>query len=352
MNQHSIIPDSPPTDSDHFVSGIGLAQLYFGAERLGLPAGEILQRSGLDPATSLQPMARVATWQVEGFLQELLLASQDELLGLHIGQQMMPAIFNTMTSLAFSASSLREALTFTTKYQALIGGNSGGFHLEHRDNGNMVLTGSMVTQHPVLRRHLMTNLILLGTSMVRFITGQPNLTACRVQMEHAPVNDEEKAILENILLCPVTFGASNNLVELDAHTLDLPINVFNDQRLVQAEAAARQQLEEVEKQQDLAGQLRWLARDLMLSGLPRRKTVADRLNISLRTLDRRMAEQGLSWQELLDETRQQLAQDYLKITDMTVADISQRLGFSDTRSFQRRFQQWTGLSPSKYRESL
>ncbi|MCK0154868.1 AraC family transcriptional regulator [Alcanivorax sp. S6407] len=352
MNPDSIISDSPATDSDHFISGIGLAQLYYGAERLGLPAAEILQRCGLDPATSLQPMARVATWQAEAFLQELLLSSQDELLGLHIGQQMMPAIFNTMTTLAFSAASLREALTFTTKYQALIGGNSGGFHLENRDNGNMVLTASMVTQQPVLRRHLMTNLMLLATSMVRFITGQPNLTACRVQLEHAPVNDEEKAILESIFLCPVTFGAASNLVELDANTLNLPINVFNDQRLVQAEAAARQQLEEVEKQQDLASQLRWLARDLMLSGLPRRKTVADRLGISLRTLDRRMAEQGLSWQELLDETRQQLAQDYLKITDMTVADISQRLGFSDTRSFQRRFQQWTGLSPSRYREAL
>lgn len=350
MNLDSIITDSPATDSDHFISGIGLAQLYYGAERLGLPAAEILQRCGLDAATSLQPMARVATWQAEAFLQELLLSSQDELLGLHIGQQMMPAIFNTMTNLAFSAASLREALTFTTKYQALIGGNSGGFHLENRDNGNLVLTASMVTQQPVLRRHLMTNLMLLGTSMVRFITGQPNLTACRVEMEHNPVNDEEQSILENIFLCPVTFGTASNQVELDAHTLDLPINVFNDQRLVQAEAAARQQLEEVQKQQDLGSQLRWLARDLMLSGLPRRKTVADRLGISLRTLDRRMAEQGLSWQQLLDDTRQQLAQDYLTITDMTVAEISQRLGFSDTRSFQRRFQQWTGMPPSQFRE--
>ena len=352
MNQRSPIPDTITTDRDHFISGVGLAQLYYGAERLGLPAAEILQRSGLDPATALQPMARVPTWQAEAFLQELLLTSQDELLGLHIGQQMMPAIFNTMTSLAFSSTSLREAINFTTKYQALIGGNSGGFHLEQMDNGNMVLTASMVTQQPVLRRHLMTNLILLGTSMVRFITGQPNLTACRVEMEHNPVNDEEQSILESIFLCPVTFGATNNLVELDAHTLDLPINVFNDQRLIQAEAAAQQQLAEVQREQDLAGQIRWLARDLMLSGLPRRKTVADRLNISLRTLDRRMAEHGLSWQELLDDTRSQLACDYLKITDMTVAEISQRLGFSDTRSFQRRFQQWTGLTPSKYRDAL
>ncbi|MEE3321314.1 MAG: helix-turn-helix domain-containing protein [Pseudomonadota bacterium] len=52
----------------------------------------------------------------------------------------------------------------------------------------------------------------------------------------------------------------------------------------------------------------------------------------------------------MDDTRQQLAQDYLTITDMTVAEISQRLGFSDTRSFQRRFQQWTGMPPSQFRE--
>ncbi|MZR62991.1 AraC family transcriptional regulator [Alcanivorax sp. DP30] len=350
MNQPATLFETRTADAGHFVSGVGLAQLYYGAERLGLPAAEILARSGLDPSAALQPMARVPTGQLEAFLQELVLASQDELLGMHIGQQMMPAIFNTLTSLAFSATSLREALLFTTKYQALVGGNSGGFHVEQLDNGNMVLTASMVTQQPVLRRHLMTNLILLGTAMVRFITGQPNLAPLTIKLEHQAVSEEERCAFETLAQCPVQFGASSNQVELDSATLSLPINVFNDQRLVQAEAAAQEQLAAVQQQEDLIGQIRWLARDLMLSGLPRRKTVADRLNIGLRTLDRRMAEHGLSWQELLDETREQLACDYLKVTSMTVAEISQRLGFSNTRSFQRRFQQWVGMTPSQYRE--
>ena len=350
MNPLPSTSDAFACDTEHFVSGVGLAHLYYGAQRLGLPVEDVLRRARLDPGSALQPMARVPTAQLETFVQELLLVSQDELLGMHIGQQMMPAIFNTLTSLAFSATSLREALHFTTKYQALIGGNSGGFHVEERPNGNMLLTASMVTRHPVLRRHLMTNLMLLGTAMVRFITGQPALAPLNMMLEHPAINDEERETFEALTGCPVIFSAGSNQVELDSHTLDLPINVFNDQRQVQAEALAREQLAAVEQQQSFVGQVRWLARDLMLSGLPRRKTVADRLNIGLRTLDRRMAEQELSWQQLLEETREQLACDYLKVTGMTVAEISQRLGFSSSRSFQRRFQQWRGMTPSQYRE--
>ena len=152
MNQPATLFETRTADAEHFVSGVGLAQLYYGAERLGLPAAEILARSGLDPSAALQPMARVPTGQLEAFLQELVLASQDELLGMHIGQQMMPAIFNTLTSLAFSATSLREALLFTTKYQALVGGNSDGFHVEQLDNGNMVATCSATFKRHVSPR--------------------------------------------------------------------------------------------------------------------------------------------------------------------------------------------------------
>ena len=252
MNPLPSTSDAFACDTEHFVSGVGLAHLYYGAQRLGLPVEDVLRRARLDPGSALQPMARVPTAQLETFVQELLLVSQDELLGMHIGQQMMPAIFNTLTSLAFSATSLREALHFTTKYQALIGGNSGGFHVEERPNGNMLLTASMVTRHPVLRRHLMTNLMLLGTAMVRFmlltasmvtrhpvlrrhlmtnlmllgtamvrfITGQPALAPLNMMLEHPAINDEERETFEALTGCPVIFSAGSNQVELDSHTLD------------------------------------------------------------------------------------------------------------------------------------
>jgi AraC-like DNA-binding protein len=85
---------------------------------------------------------------------------------------------------------------------------------------------------------------------------------------------------------------------------------------------------------------------------PRRETVAERLNISVRTLDRRLAEVDLTWQKLLDSMRAQLAREYLADPEMNVQAIATRLGFADVRAFQRRFRVWTGTTPSDYRSRL
>ncbi|MCB1806122.1 MAG: helix-turn-helix transcriptional regulator, partial [Candidatus Competibacteraceae bacterium] len=77
--------------------------------------------------------------------------------------------------------------------------------------------------------------------------------------------------------------------------------------------------------------------------------IAQQLNLSLRSLQRRLREERTSYQQLLDETRLELALQYINRTQLSVAQIAPLLGFSDSSNFNRAFKRWLGLPPSRYR---
>ena len=87
-------------------------------------------------------------------------------------------------------------------------------------------------------------------------------------------------------------------------------------------------------------------------GEPRRPKIAAILGMSERTLQRRLAAEGISFQRLLDDTRRELAQHYLSQRNLSLADTAYLLGFSDQSSFFRAARRWFGTSPRDYRIRL
>ena len=74
--------------------------------------------------------------------------------------------------------------------------------------------------------------------------------------------------------------------------------------------------------------------------------VAGALQLSVRTLRRRLSEEGTSFRELCERVRVQMAQNLLAERGMTVAAAAERLGFSDARTFRRAFKRWLGQIPA------
>jgi AraC-like DNA-binding protein len=336
-------------DAEYYVTGIALSQFVLGGERLGLPTRQLLRSCGMDEQVHLQPMARVSLHSYERFLLELILLSGDEMLGFHIGQQVMPSAYGVIAVMGMGGATLRQSIETTARYQSLVSGNVGELAMVERD-GALLLTLRAVHQNPVLRRHIFECVLVLLARMYRFVTGYPDLAPRRLWLEHKPPSEAAAAMIAREANCPIEYGAATTGLEIAPETLSAVLNEFGDDAMRMAENLARQQLDEQQRSGDGIGQIRLHVHDLMMTSTPRRELVADRLNISVRTLDRRLADAGLTWQSLLDGLRLQLAREYLTDPGMTIREIAGRLGFADIRAFQRRFRVWTGMTPSEYRQ--
>lgn len=91
--------------------------------------------------------------------------------------------------------------------------------------------------------------------------------------------------------------------------------------------------------------------EALRSGQASMQSIARKLALSKRTLQRRIEVEGTSYQVLLDETRTNLARHYLENTTLSVAEISFLLGFSEPNSFYRAFRVWTGTTPDHLRRA-
>jgi AraC-like DNA-binding protein len=90
---------------------------------------------------------------------------------------------------------------------------------------------------------------------------------------------------------------------------------------------------------------------LLPSGHIDQETVAQKLYRSRSTLQRQLGAEGTTYREILESTRQALAEKYLHASEYTQAEIAFMVGFSDQSNFARAFKRWTGMSPGEYQKA-
>lgn len=202
---------------------------------------------------------------------------------------------------------------------------------------------------PASHRHTVLEAVIAG--FVRGITGLQRIAPERFtiwfDMPEPPYADAVRRRLGG----EVRWGMPTCCIRLPAGLLDKPLPQASplalDDALRQCEQAERL----LGKRPDpIADRVR---RELVLGdeGYPSLETVARRLNMSTRTLRRRLQDQGLGFMALLHEARRRDAMSLLARPALEVAQIAQWLGYADPANFTRAFRQWTGLTPSGWRQA-
>jgi AraC-like DNA-binding protein len=336
------------TKKDQYVTGIALSQFVYGARSLGIDVANVMERVGLSEEY-LMPSARVPENNYERVLLQLILANKNNSFGVDIGQQIMPPLYGVLMSLALSSPSLGEALKYLARYQGLATGNCGEVEYSFEDKSYQ-LSIKMTHQNPVVRRHISECVMTMFCSLLRLITARQDLSPDIIWLEHSPYSGSAHQHFESVVRCPVSWATGESKMILSEKMHHFPILGHGEEMLRIAEKQAQDQLEKINSRLSVLEKIQWHAVELMQSSMPRRETVAKRLQISTRTLDRRLEEAETSWQEMLDELRLQRAIEYLSDKELTVARVAEKLGFSEVRAFQRKFKVWTGLTPTGYRK--
>jgi len=138
---------------------------------------------------------------------------------------------------------------------------------------------------------------------------------------------------------------------LRASDLDLPIVTADETLLVYLDRLAEQARRELSRDDTTADGVRRVLWQEMAAGNPAIGTVAARLGLSGRSLQRRLSEEGTSFKEVLDSFRRGIARRLLSERDVAVYEVAYLLGYSDPSAFHRAFRRWHGDSPRRFRSS-
>ncbi len=316
-----------------------------------------LERRSIDPAalfsgtaTSQDELLRGGDIAMQDFLRILHTAERllgDEELGFMLGRQMQVLAMGPVGVAIASAPSLRAGLQVLESFTRL--------HATYVDIvARSTLQGITVTllyRHDtgyVERFHTQTAVMLLQ-QYIEMLIGEP---IADVRIRLAIPEPDDKAAYANSLHGRIAFGAAANEVDVPYRWLDRPSPYYHPDLWRQAQLSLSQDLKEKIETEDtpythhIVGLLR-----TSKPPLPDLADVAIGLNVSQRTLTRRLQAENTSFRQLKSQAMANLAKQYLRETEHTVEAIAEELGYRDTANFRRAFRKSEGHSPIEYRQT-
>lgn len=157
------------------------------------------------------------------------------------------------------------------------------------------------------------------------------------------------ALHQQIFRAPIEFAHTHDEMELDRAVLDLPIRTHDPVLGQVLDRYMEELLQRLPPVNDFVSAVRQFVLGSLKGGEPTLEATASHFRVSGRTLQRRLAENGLSLRQIVDESRRELALRYLSRPEYTISQVGFLLGFDAVTSFHRSFRRWTGLSPAQYR---
>jgi AraC-like DNA-binding protein len=170
-----------------------------------------------------------------------------------------------------------------------------------------------------------------------------------LRIEFIETRPNVKAI-ERHFGCPVICGASRNAIVFRAADADRGFVTRNAELLGLLAPQFEKELEQENADENFIDRVRLAIQQKLTGRRPTIEDLADALHISSRTLQRRLQDEGSSFQRVLEDARHQLARHFLHNSVLELNEAAYLLGYEDGNSFVRAFRGWEGMPPARWRE--
>jgi AraC-like DNA-binding protein len=265
-------------------------------------------------------------------------------IGLILGQRANFKCIGIVFQLASNCKTFRESLLHTVKYSNL--GNEvckAGF-----EEGKELAEWSMqYLNFKYICIPLIEFEACQGLKICRSVLGK-DFKPVRVKFQHAPPDYVDK--YHQVFQAPLLFGQEKCAIVFRKEYLDVPNP--NPQPYVKELLTRHADVldKEIERNRLFQDKVRKIIMKHLESGSVDLEVIAKELDVSSRTVYRKLKSENISYKNLMIEVKKQLAQAYLKETSFPINDISSRLGFSEASAFHRAFKRWFGTNPRQYRQ--
>ncbi|MFY2826099.1 helix-turn-helix domain-containing protein [Ruegeria sp. MALMAid1280] len=267
--------------------------------------------------------------------------------------------FAAQTGLQFrSASSLTAYISKYSRDLRQVMENTSRFHkiidpalmFSLRLAGNFATIEADWKDASFARYHRRTEFLLFtGLARMRALT-QTNFFPIEIRFQHE-VGDKKDSF-QKLAGCPVVFGAERLEIAVAPSALDLPVPTYDPNlRAHLLEYGERVLAERRSPKQKLRAQVEGLITRSLPGTVINADEAAANLGMSPRTFARRLKDEGVSYRDIVDDLRCDLAQTFIT-NGMPLSEIAFSLGYSDQPAFSTAFKRWTGQAPSTFRGRL
>lgn len=316
-------------------------------EEYGARPQPVLAQYQLDEIKLASPDARISIPRFMRMGHACIQEFSMPWLGLEMGRLTSPPAMGLAGLLAQSAADIRSACRALTEYELLSSFNARGRSQFLLEKGRGVAQFYSISPYNEYNLFVVDSVLAGWNRFMQLLSGRNDLLA-RVEFEFSAPSYREH--YSDIFQCEIHFGAMRNAVVLHDWALDLPVQ----QRCASTYSALKQladrELERVRLGLTFREMTERAIGPLLNGQTPTLEQVAQRLNMAPWTVRRRLTEEGCSFQQVLNDTRRDLAVSYVRDTSLTLGEIAYVLGFGSATAFQRAFKRWTGEAPGRFRE--
>lgn len=336
--------------------------LYEFLDREGIDAVRLLgpAPTGLSPA-SAPPSVSLADWQAMlATAQQACPAPQHPRhrglpLGLAIAQGISPRHFGVVGYAALACANLGDALRRLERYHALVYDINLATLSWLPDRVCIEWGTEQGRPGQLVDETALASLVHLARDMTNRSdeseqasstspTNWPLLEMCFVNPAPADTRPYEA-----FFGCAVRFDQSHSRIAFASHYLSLPLRKSDPALLALLDQQAETLLQQASRLPAALEPVRQVLVRQIRAGRCSLAALAQALDTSERTLQRRLAAQGVSFQTLLGDTRRHLAEQYLRDPALDLAEIALMLGYSEQSAFTRAFRDWCGCAPGQWR---
>ena len=306
----------------------------------GCDGSALLAEAGFDLSHLGGPDARCPLTKTGKLWRVALEATGDEAFGVKLASYFMHTAFHALGFGLSASSTLKEAFERVQQYAHVVSdaveyrfnrcGAEYHFYIEPR------------TEVPI---ESIDALVGIHLRMCRSLIGR-DFSPLSVELRRPrPVVIDD---FERLWRAPLRFDAEHNRLRLDRESIERVLDTGNPELARLSDAVSARYLARIERH-NMEARVRTVLTQRLQHGEPTQEEVAQVLNVSARTLQRKLGDSGTTFKKIVDETRRALALAHFSAPQMSVNEVTQLLGFSCSSSLTRAFRRWTGLSPSEWR---
>jgi AraC-like DNA-binding protein len=308
----------------------------------GLDSNELLRRFALPPEIESRSDIEIDLERFNALVDAIATALRDPFLGIHVAVRYRRGTYELLEFACRNSPDVRGAMLRLVRYAAIA---NPALAFSFTETGS---TGALSHRFDGLGRQASEFTMALVCLLARESTGRTWTPDAVWFVHEAPAETGELVSLFGT--DRIRFGEDSNGLFIGREALDMPLTGADPAllRVLETEMARHIAAPAASTSSQIVAETEHAVRTTLELGA-RIELVAKSLRMSVRTLQRRLDDEGTSFQEVVEQTRERLAKHHAERGELSSTQMAFLLGYSDVTAFLRAFKRWTGTSPQEFR---